>query len=138
MRFRLSAPAYKHTSLDKPAGCPSTTVVCTKHLHVFWKNSNQASWICAIRSFSSNSRYVVCSACVSGRNYPARGQLLVTHYESLNQDPLYNQISQGECHLFVELFELQVILTEPSLSTNAKWTLQTGDVTNSKHWLVVG
>ena len=34
MSFSQSVPTYKHASLDKPAGCPNTIVMQTKHMPV--------------------------------------------------------------------------------------------------------
>ena len=39
-----------------------------------FKNSGQALWVCVIGSVSSNTRCVVCSACLSGRSYLATSE----------------------------------------------------------------
>ena len=58
---------------NKPAGCPSTVVMLSKHVPVlFSKNDDQAPWVCVIRGVSSNTRCVGYFACRSELSYLAQ------------------------------------------------------------------
>ena len=64
--FSQSAPASKHTSLDKPEGCTYHCTVNKACAHAVLKNSDHAPWDCTIRSRSSNTHCVVYFTCLSG------------------------------------------------------------------------
>ena len=58
---------------NKPAGCPSTVVMLSKHVPVlFSKNDDQAPWVCVIRGVSSNTRCVGYFGCRSELSYLAQ------------------------------------------------------------------
>ena len=59
-----------HASLYRPAGCPSTIVVYTKHVAVLFSKTTVKSFGgCTDLTVSSNSRGVVYFACLSGRSF---------------------------------------------------------------------
>ena len=54
-----SASAYKHASLDRPVGCPSSIVVWTKHVSVLFSKTTVSRFVgCDDRTVNSNSRGV--------------------------------------------------------------------------------
>ena len=71
-----SAPAYKHTSLDRPMDCLSSIAVSKKHVAVSSsKTTVKAPWGCTDRSVSLTTRGVGYFACQSLRSCLSAGEM---------------------------------------------------------------
>ena len=94
MSFSQSAPAYRHTSLDKPAGCPSTIIMSTKHVHIaffafvfscffsFSKTIIKRLGCVQLEALvgTTHAHYAVCSVGLNGRSCLARSKRSVNYH----------------------------------------------------------